>query len=217
MDLLDKKGISWRYYDAVSGGFWSGPDAIEHIRFGADWSNVIVPETQIKNDIAAGTLAGVSWVTPSAAESDHAASNNGSGPAYVASIVNALGKSKYWGNTVIFITWDDWGGWFDHVKPVIYSSYEVGFRVPLIVISPYAKVGYVSHVQHEQSSILHFIESNFGLGTLGYADARADNLKDCFNFMQAPTKFVYIKTPGWNDDELAKAAGPSNVPPDDDF
>ncbi|MBV8171867.1 MAG: hypothetical protein JO190_10770 [Candidatus Eremiobacteraeota bacterium] len=217
MDLLDAKHLTWRYYNAVSGGFWSGPDAIHHLRFGPDWANVVVPETQIKKDIAAGDLPAVSWVTPSARESDHAASNNGSGPAYVASIVNAVGQSKYWPNTVIFITWDDWGGWFDHVKPVIYSSYEVGFRVPLIVVSPYAKRGYVSHVQHEQASILHFIESNFGLGTLGYADARADNLKDCFNFTQSPTPFTVIATPGWTQRELAQAAGPSNVPPDDDF
>jgi phospholipase C len=131
--------------------------------------------------------------------------------------VNAVGASKYWNSTAIFITWDDWGGWFDHVKPVIYSSYEVGFRVPLIVVSPYAKKGYVSHVQHQQSSILHFIETNFGLGTLGYADARADNLADCFNYLQAPTPYAYIPTPGWSARDLAQSAGPSNIPPDDDF
>ena len=217
MDLLDAKSISWRYYNSVSGGYWSGPDAIKHMRFGPQWKNVIVPETTILTDIKAGTLAQVSWVIPSPAESDHAVSNNGSGPAWVASIVNAVGKSKYWGSTAIFITWDDWGGWFDHVKPVIYNKYEVGFRVPLIVVSPYAKLAYVSHVQHEQASILHFIETNFGLGTLGYADERADNLADCFNFSQSPTPYAYIPTPGWTAADLAKAAGPSNVPPDDDF
>jgi len=84
-------------------------------------------------------------------------------------------------------------------------------------VSPYAKLKYVSHVQHQQSSILHFIETNFGLGTLGYADDRADNLADCFNFLQSPTPYAYIPTPGWTPEELAKAAGPSKVPPDDDF
>ena len=70
--------------------------------------------------------------------------------------------------------------------------------MPLIVVSPYAKKGYVSHVQHQQSSILHYIETTFGLGTLGYADARADNLADCFNYMQSPTPYAYIPTPGWS-------------------
>jgi phospholipase C len=217
MDLLDAKRVSWRYYNAVSGGYWSAPDAIRHLRFGPDWKNVIVPETTIKSDIAAGNLPAVSWVTPTALESDHASSNNGSGPAYVASIVNAIGQSTYWNSTAIFITWDDWGGWFDHVKPVMYDRYEVGFRVPLIVVSPYAKKGYVSHVQHQQSSILHFIESTFTLGTLGHADLRADDLSDCFNFLQPPTPFTVVATPGWSAKTLARSAGPSNVPPDDDF
>jgi len=216
-DLLDTNGFSWRYYNHLSTGYWSGPDAIRHIRYGPDWANVITPETTILSDISGGSLAAVSWVMPSALESDHATSNNGSGPAYVASIVNAVGASKYWNTTAIFITWDDWGGWFDHVKPVIYNKYEVGFRVPLIVVSPYAKRGYVSHVQHQQSSILHFIEKNFGLATLGYADARADDLADCFNFKRPPTKFAFVPTPGWTAADLARAAAPSNVPADDDF
>ena len=82
----------------------------------------------------------------------------------MASIVNAIGNSPYWSNTAIFITWDDWGGWYDHVPPhSIINSYEYGFRVPLIVVSPYAKPGYVSHVTHDFGSILKFIEQNFGL------------------------------------------------------
>ncbi len=85
-------------------------------------------------------------------------------------MVNVIGSSKYWNNTVIFVTWDDWGGWYDHVQPQIYNPYELGFRVPLIVISPYAKPGYVSHVHHEFGSILKFVEEQFGLGSLGYTD-----------------------------------------------
>ncbi len=110
----------------------------------------------------------------------------------MASIVNAVGQSPYWQNTAIFITWDDWGGWFDHVQPQIYNSYELGFRVPLIVVSPYAKPGYVSHVQHEYGSILKYIEETFGLPSLGYTDARADDLADCFNYGQTPTPFQVI-------------------------
>ncbi len=194
-DRLDEMGVSWRYYEALHDGFWSAPDAIAHIRRGPDWANVVSPQTQILSDISGGTLPGVSWVIPTAASSDHASGTDGSGPAWVASIVNAVGKSPYWNSTAIFVTWDDWGGWYDHVKPPMYDSYELGFRVPLIVISPYARRGYVSHTQHEFGSLLHFTEAAFGLRPVGYTDMRADDLGDCFDFTQSPTPFTTILAP----------------------
>jgi len=122
----------------------------------------------------------------------------------VASIVNAIGASPYWSNTAIIITWDDWGGWYDHVPPpkVINdgtswgSGYVYGFRVPLIVVSPYAKAAYISHVNHDFGSILNFIEGTFGLASLGYADAHTtDDLSDCFDFTQTPISFQTINAP----------------------
>jgi len=103
--------------------------------------------------------------------SDHAGSvTTTGGPSWVAAIVNAIGKSPYWANTAILITWDDWGGWYDHVAPpkVVTdgtswgSGYVYGFRVPLIVISRYAKAAYISHVNHDFGSILNLnlIEEN---------------------------------------------------------
>ena len=193
-DLLDQHNVSWRYYQPnVGAGLWYAPDAISHIRYGPDFANVVTPSTQIFTDIQQGQLAQVSWVIPTAAASDHARSTDGSGPAWVASVVNALGASKYWSDTAIFVTWDDWGGWYDHVKPQTFNAYEDGFRVPLIVISPYARPGYVSHVQHEFGSIIKFTESAFGLGTLGYTDARADDLSDCFDYNQTPITFRQIQ------------------------
>jgi len=194
-DLLDNASVSWRYYSpsAVSG--WTGPNAISHIRFGPDWKNVILQPTQVLKDISNNQLPAVSWVIPSWAESDHAGFNQGLGPSWVASIVNAIGHSPYWAHTVILITWDDWGGFYDHVAPKIYDSYEYGFRVPLIVVSPYAKSGYVSHVTHDFGSILKFIEGVYGLPSLGYADARADNLSDCFQFDQKAREFHTIRAP----------------------
>jgi phospholipase C len=194
MQLLDTASLSWRYYQAeIGAGLWNAPDAIVKIRESASYgSHVFTPPTQILTDIANGNLANVAWVTPTGLDSDHALSNNGSGPSWVASIVNAIGESKYWDNTAIFVTWDDWGGWFDHVKPPIYNSYELGFRVPLIVISPYAKNHYVSHVQHEFGSILKFTEKIFGLPSMHTTDARADDLFDCFDFSKPPTKFKPI-------------------------
>lgn len=190
LDLLDQAGVSWKYYAPSAGSIWTGPNSIAHIRNGADWAKVMIPETQVLTDIQNHALAKVSWVIPSGQASDHAAINNGSGPSWVASIVNAVGASSYWPNTAIFIVWDDWGGWYDHVPPSsIANAYEYGFRVPLIVVSPYAKAAYVSHVNHDFGSILHFVEEVYGLPSLGYADARADDFLDCFDFTQPPRTY----------------------------
>jgi phospholipase C len=183
VDLLDNAGVSWRYYTPSAGSIWTGPNAIYHLRYGPDWANnVVLKPAQILTDIANGQLANVSWVIPTGQESDHPLSNQGLGPSWVASIVNAIGQSRYWDSTVIFILWDDWGGWYDHVAPPVINSYEYGFRVPLIVVSPFAKQAYVSHVTHDFGSILKFIEGVYNLPSLGYADALADDLSDCFDF-----------------------------------
>lgn len=221
-DFLDSAGVSWRYYAPTAGSLWTGPNAIEHMRNGPDWASVIYPQSRVLTDIANGNLAGVTWVTPTSQESDHAGSNDGSGPSWVASVVNAIGGSPYWSNTAIIITWDDWGGWYDHVPPpqVLANctqwgcGYVYGFRVPLIVVSPYAKQAYVSHVAHDFGSILKFVEQTFNLPSLGYADAAADDLFDCFNFTQTPTHFQTIPAPLKADYFLNDTRPPTD--PDDD-
>ncbi len=197
LDLLDFRHISWKYYGVGDGwsALWNGPNAIRHIRFGPDWKNVISKNTEILSDIAKEQLPEVVWVMPSGQASDHALVNDGTGPSWVAAIVNAIGTSKYWKDTAIFITWDDWGGWYDHVAPPIYNSYEYGFRVPLIVVSPWARSHYVSHETHDFGSILRFIEQTFELPSLGFADLRADDLSDCFDFERKPVQFKTIRAP----------------------
>jgi phospholipase C len=213
-DLLGAQKLSWRYYAPSAGSIWTGPDAIRHICSpqlvgatltctGAEWTaNVVIPQTQVLTDIANGQLAQVSWVIPDGKSSDHAIANDGSGPSWVASIVNSIGNSPYWRNTAIIITWDDWGGWYDHVPPTVVndgvswgSGYVYGFRVPLIVVSPYSKTAHISHVTHDFGSILKFIETTFHLASLGYADAPADDLSDCFTLTQSPTAFRPIAAP----------------------
>jgi phospholipase C len=215
-DLLDARGLWWRYYQATVGaGLWNGLDAIKHVQRSAEYSSrVIAPSSRVLTDIANGKLANVTWVTPTAQASDHANITDGSGPSWVASVVNAVGTSKYWDSTAIFITWDDWGGWYDHVKPPMYNPYELGFRVPLLVISPYAKAGYVSHRQHEFGSILKFTEETFDLGSLFATDVRADDLSDCFDFAQTPRRFKTIPAPLPASYFLHQ--GVSMVSPDDD-
>jgi phospholipase C len=220
--LLDAKHVAWAYYAPAigqNGSIWSAFDAIWPVHYSADWQRVESPETRIFSDIDNGRLQPVSWVIPSYANSDHAGNQSATGPQWVATVVNAIGKSKYWDSTAIVILWDDWGGWYDHVIPPQYpnpqtGAYEgLGFRVPLIVVSPYAKRGYVSHVQHEIASSLHLIEKTFGLGNLGQADVRADALDDMFDFSQTPTRFKPIPTTMSERD--FERQPPSQEPPDE--
>jgi phospholipase C len=175
----------------------------------------------VLTDIASGQLAQVSWLIPGGASSDHAQINEGSGPSWVASIVNAIGQSDYWANTAIIITWDDWGGWYDHVAPKVIddgvswgSGYVYGFRVPLVVVSPYAKAKYISHVPHDFGSILKLIEMTFSLPSLGYADESADDLSDCLDLTQPPLVFHAIAAQLDAAHFISDKRAP--VPPDDD-
>ena len=213
-DLLETNGLTWRYYTPTAGSIWTAPNAIRHICQphtvkdklacgGAEWTNnVVIPQSKVLQDIANGQLAQVTWIIPDGLDSDHALVNDGTGPSWVTSIVNAIGNSAFWANTAIIITWDDWGGWYDHVAPKVIndgvswgSGYVYGFRVPLIVVSPYAKSAYISHVTHDFGSILKFVETTFKLPSLGYADAPADDLSDCFNLAQSPLAFKSIPAP----------------------
>ncbi|HEY6327529.1 MAG TPA: alkaline phosphatase family protein [Candidatus Cybelea sp.] len=214
---IEAQSLTWRYYQAHLGpGLWEGPDAILPVYNSSEFStDVVAPPSQVLTDIANGNLANVAWVTPTAAASDHPGITDGSGPSWVASVVNAIGKSQYWNDTAIFVTWDDWGGWYDPAPPHQYNSYELGFRVPLVVISPYAKPHYISTKQHEFGSILKFTENAFNLGSLGTTDVRSDDLSDCFDFSKPPRKFVPIPAPRGSDYFLRQPASAQN--PDDDF
>ncbi len=194
-DELDTAGISWHYYTSSvndpASGIWNAYQAIDHIRNGPDWNaDVVSPQTRFFKDVSAGKLPAVSWVTPTCANSDHASCDSNHGPHWVASLVNAVGKSQYWKSTAIFVFWDDYGGWYDHVPPPLEDYDGLGVRVPLIVVSAYAKQGHVSHVQYEHGSILRFIEDQFGLARLAATDARANSPeKDCFDFSKPPRSF----------------------------
>jgi len=218
-DELDAAGLPWAFYTSTvagDGGLWSAYQAIKHVRFGPDWKkDVKVPQTRFFSDVSQGKLRAVTWITPTCENSDHAGCGSKSGPAWVTSLVNAIGKSKYWNSTAIFIMWDDYGGWYDHVGPKLVDYDGLGFRVPLVVISAYAKKGYVSHVHYENGSLLRFIEDRFGLATLSASDARANSPeRDCFDFGKPPRKFVPIAAPMTQRDfELQP---PDLRPPDSD-
>ncbi len=199
---LDDAGVSWRIYATrvLDGGMWEPFEAIKYVRYGADWPNrVIAPQTRVFNDVKRGDLAAVTWVTPSREDSDHPAAHSDLGPSWVASVVNSIGESSAWKSTAIVVLWDDWGGWYDNAKPPQLDFRGLGIRVPCLIISPYAKRGFVSHTQYEYGSVLKFIEEAFGLPALGptsdgYTDTRAASISDSFDFNQAPRAFTPIPT-----------------------
>jgi phospholipase C len=240
-------GVSWRYYGSTGGvwptstasGIWIAPNSIKHICqpvdqtcTGAMWSKHLEfkPST-ILSDISVNCkLRGVSWVTPDSFDSDHSADvRNTGGPSWVASIVNAVGTSdcknpdgsSYWSSTAIIVTWDDWGGWYDHERPPLqlypYGGYIGGFRVPLIVVSAYTPAGFISNTNAAFGGVVRFIEGNFGLmeGALTFADARGrGNLREYFSLSQPPRTFIPIKAPLSARYFLTRK--PSGLPVDDD-
>ncbi|HVN68241.1 MAG TPA: alkaline phosphatase family protein [Candidatus Binatia bacterium] len=222
-DLLDAKSVSWKYYSPPephgTGALWNAFDAIDAVRNGPEWTtNVTKQPTVFFDDVTNGTLPAVSWIVPDDNNSDHPG-NHDLGPAWVASIVNAIGESKYWKSTAIVIVWDDWGGFYDHVPPPSFDHWGgLGFRVPMLVVSPYARTGtssrggYVSHTQYEFGSILKFVENVWGLGSLGTTDARATAIGDCFDFTGKPRAFTAI--PSEHSREFFKRQPPSNQPVD---
>ncbi len=200
-DLLDARGISWKYYappykNRTIGVMWNAFAAIDAVRNGSEWStNISTPETNILNDVTSGTLPVVSWVIPSSHDSDHPWSSHGvdDGPSWVAQVVNAIGESKYWDSTAIIILWDDWGGFYDHEPPAFLDNAGgLGFRVPMIVVSPYVSAGSVAHTQYEFGSVLKFVEQTFKLGSLGTTDARATSIGNLFHLGQTPIPFSPI-------------------------
>ena len=176
---------------------WTAPYAIQSL-YQNDRANVIVPETTVLSDIQNSRLAQVSYVIPSNKNSDHPGQGAG-GPTWVASVVNALGNSRYWNECAIIVVWDDWGGWYDHVAythpPGNPSDpYEYGLRVPLLAIGPFAKSNFVDHTQRDFTAIPHFIEDVYGLQSLNQLDSQTDDLFSLFNFHGHARKFSRIPT-----------------------
>lgn len=184
-DLLESAGISWKSYANV-GNIWNGFDAINHIRNTSLWMTNVAQETQFVTDAQNGQLPAVSWLVSAADESEHPSNSTCNGENWTVDQINAVMQGPDWASTAIFVTWDDHGGFYDHVAPPVSDQYGLGPRVPLLIISPYANGGYISHTTYEFSSVLKFIEERFGLPTLTSRDANASDMLDSFNFNQTP-------------------------------
>ena len=198
---LAKAGLTWKTYGDPTFSYF------EHIT-ALKGSPNIVPWTDFDSDAAAGKLPSVSWIYATSQFSEHPPHGKSTGAVvktgmqWTVDRVNAVGKSSLWPNTVIFITWDDWGGWYDHVDAPLKDTwsgggpssgpsytgtqFSYGPRVGCLVLSPYARKGYISKAFHSHASLVKFCETTYGLATLSQRDAAADDMADCFDFTQTP-------------------------------
>jgi phospholipase C len=221
--LLHKYGVSWKYYVAKGDqpdcaddqmfckkkrqrartpNIWNPLPRFDTVRENGQLGN-IVPLQDFFQDVKGGTLPAVSWVIPSQANSEHPPGLVSAGQAYVTNLINTIMRSPDWNSTAIFLSWDDWGGFYDHVKPPVANAQGYGIRVPGLVISPYARTGFVDHQTLSSDAYLKFIEDDFLAGqrinpsTDGRPDSRPfvaedakilGNLAKDFNFSQKPLK-----------------------------
>ncbi len=188
-DSLEDAGISWKFYapaEGTSGYTFSALDAINHIRNGPLWASNVVLDTQFITDAQNGNLPAVSWLVMGSPYNEHPPESTCVGENWSVTELNALMNGPDWDSTAVYLAWDDFGGFYDHVAPPVLDSYGLGARVPLIIISPYAIPGYISHTQYEFASVLKFIEERFGLPPLTARDAEANDTTDSYNFSQTP-------------------------------
>jgi phospholipase C len=202
-------GVTWRFYGSnfyALPEIWSMFDAIKPIRNGAGWSNV-VHVSQFAEDLKNHRLPNVVWLVDQDLDSEHPRiSNVCDGENWTVSMLNLLMQSEEWKTSAVLFTMDDFGGWYDHVPPPRQYGcnpkrpYGLGFRLPLIVISPYAKPGFVFHEQAEQASIPRFIEKVFQAGTTlseldpAAQDGQANDLMNAFDFTQEPLAPLVLTT-----------------------
>ncbi len=189
-EQLEDEGVSWAFYSASpnqSGYFWNALNGISGVYHTDLWRDeTIRPVDRIVKDVQQDKLPSVTWVTPRFELSDHPPESTCFAQNWLADLTNAVMQSDGWEHTAMFITWDEWGGLYDHVPPPEIDDIGLGFRVPTIVLSPYAKKGYVDDAEAEFSTPLKFVEDNWGLPYLTSRIERTHNFEHVFDFAKDP-------------------------------
>jgi phospholipase C len=189
-EQLSSRDIDWAFYSAdpyQAGYIWQAYSAIKDVYENEElWDEHIWPVDDLLRDIEAGTLPPVTWVTPRYQLSDHPPFSTKHAHNWVTDIVNGIMRGPMWDDVAIFVTWDEWGGLYDHVAPPAVGDGALGFRVPMLVISPYAKRGYIDDAFAEFSAPLRFIEDNWGLPHLTKRIRDSHNFEHVFDFHRNP-------------------------------
>jgi phospholipase C len=189
-DRLTDAGVSWKYY-LGDNDFVKTPKLIEHWRYGPGYAHV-TDETAFLEDLAGSHLPAVSWLIPDTIDSEHPGGGTMCiGENWTVRYLNALQRSPLWDRTAVVLTWDDFGGFYDHVPPPHVDNYGMGPRVPMLLISPWARGGTISHRTMEFTSVLKLIETLWDLEPLTERDANASDMLDLFDFSQEPLGPVF--------------------------
>jgi len=189
-DNLTKAGVSWKYYGAEGGVL----TVIRHIYQNPLWQLSFAAPDQFLIDARTGHLPAVTWLLPPGPNDGHPPHSMCEGENWTVRVLNAVVEGPDWNSTAVFITWDDFGGFYDHVAPPQVDEFGLGPRVPLLIVSPYAKQGYVSQTVYDHTSILKFVETRYGLKALTSRDARANPMLDSFDFSQPPRPAMLLST-----------------------
>jgi len=209
-DELQAAGISWKFYvqnydptinyrnlidqgNRASQVVWVPLLNFDRFIDDPSLSSHIVDLSQYYTDLRDGTLPSVAYIVPSGA-SEHPPSNIQTGQSFVKTLIQELMRSSAWDSSAFMLLYDDWGGWYDHVVPPQVDAYGYGPRVPGILVSPYARKGYIDNTTYDFTSILKFIEDNWNLPALAERDANANNLYPAFDFTQAPRQAIFISS-----------------------
>jgi phospholipase C len=188
-DELDAAKLSWKYYASPIGqrGYvWSTFDAIKHVRYSRLWKTNIEDPSQFDNDVASNKLPAMTWLTPPFEDSEHIPASECVGQNWTVDRIDAVMRSPYWSSTVILLTWDDYGGFYDHVAPPKENPYMLGPRVPLLVISPFAKPHLIYNQLLDARSILKFVETQFHLPHMANFDRTVDSIESLINVKRTP-------------------------------
>jgi phospholipase C len=204
-DELNAAGVTWKMYAPVEGtedgGFqnssgyiWTVYDAIRHMRDSPEWAQHVVSVDDFVTDAKNGNLPSVAWISTPTPVSEHTPQSVCTGENWTVSLLQALAAGPQWNQSAVFLTWDDFGGFYDHVPPTQVDIYGLGFRVPLLVVSPWAKGSTIDHTRAEFSSVLKFIETDFDLPPLTARDSNAADMTQDFDFTQTtPVAFPAMK------------------------
>lgn len=197
VDLLARSSATWKYYDFPlptyssalathrAFNYWN-PLAGKAASYTANTSAHLVNVSAFYNDTARGTLPNISWVIPSVPESDHPPANLRTGQDWISTLVGDVEHSPQWNSTAVFVTWDEYGGFYDHVAPPVVDQFGPSFRVPLLVISPYTPPESIPHEFGDFESLLRLVEWRYALGSLGTHDVGAPLLLNYFDFAATP-------------------------------
>jgi phospholipase C len=190
-DTFQRYHVSWKYYapgQYQPGYIWDSFDAIKSVRYSTLWNTrADYPYGRFAREAREGKLPDVSWLVSNTEQSEHPPYSMCIGENWTVRMIDAIMRGKDWKSTLIVLTWDDFGGFYDHVPPPRVSYISLGPRVPTIIISPYARAHYVDHHQMDFNSILKFIEEDFHIPALNQNDRHAASLLTSLNFKQKPS------------------------------